>query len=327
MKMITYLLLIFIIVFAILILMTIPTTNCEDFAHEGNGGGGDSHGGSSHGGGNEIGGMGGMSNGNMGNGNRGGDFAGSSTQTDTLENAINNNSTLQNQGSGKLNNILNNQPNQNTMSVAQMNNTINQLNQNSTQQTQMNDNANQQKNQRMLQESRQERKQELSQEMPTMEETTKIRLQTPVRLEMQLPYVQSPSEQPQYSNNAIQTRTENNGNIFKAGIISNNTIINGDTNSKIKHIIKKSAELSFLALENNKEPVSALKSSNYAIAYVSALQEIYTEEQIQNATNINLNQFKNELLKIQNTIITNIKNTCSPLELDKQYLLKIIRNI
>ena len=304
--MLSYLLGILIIVFFLLTLMTTSTTR-EGFAHES---GGSSHGGSSHGG------MGNREMGNREMGNRGM----GSRQNDTLENAIGNGplaqSNNQNQDSGKLNNILNNQPVQNiapmpTMSQADNINARTSNNMNLQ-------NERQQKNQRMSQELRQESRQELEQEMQ------KIRFQIPVRLEMELPYEQSGTETPKYSNNMTQIPPENNRT---PGAQLENMVKKGDTNTKIKNIIKKSAELSFLALDNNKEPVSALKSSNYAIAYVSALQEIYTDDQIQNAANINLNQFKNELLKIQTTITANIKNTCSPSETDKQYLLKIINNI
>ena len=195
----------------------------------------------------------------------------------------------------------------------QMNNINSQINNNLNLQ-----NERPQKNPRMTQESRQQSKQELEQA------TNRIRFQMPVRLEMELPYEQSTDENKKYSNDMIQIQAENNKNI---GTQLENIIKKGNANIKIKNIIKKAAELSLLALDNSKEPISSLKSSNYAIAYVSTLQEIYTDDQIQNATNINVNQFKNELLKIQTTITANIKNTCSSLETDKQYLLKIINNI
>lgn len=193
----------------------------------------------------------------------------------------------------------------------QMNNINSQINNNLNLQ-----NERPQKNLKMTQESRQETAQELEPRM------NKIRFQTPVRLEMELPYEQSSSEDKKYSNDMIQTPADKNISTHLENIIKK-----GDVNIKIKNIIKKAAQLSFLALDNSKEPVYSLKSSNYAIAYVSVLQEIYTDDQIQNATNINLNQFKNELLKIQSTITANIKNTCLSLETDKQYLLKIINNI
>jgi len=318
--MLTYLLVILIIVFVLLTVTTTSTTSStyEGFTHET---GSNSHGSNSHGGsGTKMGHMGGNLS--------------TSRQNDTLENAINNNSPMrpnqQNYDSGKLTSILNNQPNTltpiQTTNVNQMNQ-MNQINQNKqtnqpiippTQTNNMNrqnDKHTEQPRKIMNQESNQELNQESNQEM------NKIRFQTPTRLEMELPYEQPANEIPKYSNDMVKSPTENNTNN------TNNKNTFTDSNSKIKNIIKKSAELSFLALDNNKEPVSALKSSNYAMAYVSALQEIYTNDQIQSATNIDLSQFKNELLKIQNTITANIKNTCSSSESDKQYLLKIINNV
>ncbi len=304
--MISYLLGILIIIFILLTLTKSTDTTREGFAH-GSGGGSNSSSSSSS--------------------NPAHSMNGNSKQTNPLENTlpisqINNNSNPQNNNSNPQNNNLNPQ----NKNMDPQNNNLNPQNNNSNPQNNnlnpQNNNMGLQNNNMGLQNERHQKNQGTLQETPnsTMGEINRMRFQTPTRLEMELPYEQlptpNPNPNPTYSYNAVESRTENNTNDTK----------NPNPNTNIKNIIKKSAELSFLALEN-KEPISAMKSSNYAIAYVSALQEIYSDEQIQSATSINLTQFKNELVKIQNTITTNIKNTCSPSNTDKQYLLKIIKNI
>jgi hypothetical protein len=220
-----------------------------------------------------------------------------------LENAINH--SYVNSQSTDLTNILNNQPNQNSNYSTQMNNySNNKLNKNLNQYS-----DNLQQNKPMT---------ELIPVTPEIAETpgiNRIRMQTPVRLEMEMPYIEMPTEVSNYSNNYV-----------KKQLITPIYSTENSQNKKIKDIIKKSAELTYLALEG-KEPLTALKSLNYAIAYVSILREIYGDEQIQNIVNLNLNQYFAELLKIQNNQMSNLKNTCGTLNYDKQYLLKIINQL
>ena len=158
------------------------------------------------------------------------------------------------------------------------------------------------------------------------QEINKIRLETPTRLEMNLPYqepikqIYPESQEQKYLPNQISNSVSNS---------DSNSVSNSDSNpsSKIRQIIKKCAEMSFLALDGGKEPISALKSSNYAVAYLSALQEFYTQNQIENSTNINLPKFKDEIIKIQNKIVSNVKKNCSFQESDKEYLLNVINKL
>jgi len=131
-----------------------------------------------------------------------------------------------------------------------------------------------------------------------------IKLQTPIRLNLKMPNTNITS-----SNN----RTTN--------------INNEQTNNKIKDMVKKTAELSLSALNTNIDTIIALKYANYAIAYFSAIQQIYTKEQIQKATNIDLTIFLNSLLQTQNTVMTNIKNNCMMQNNNKNYLTNIVNNI
>ncbi len=142
------------------------------------------------------------------------------------------------------------------------------------------------------------------------ENINKIHFENPVRLNLPLPNY---SINPELSNSDVDMNNNNNNN-------SNNNN-NQNTNEKIKYLVKKSAELSYLALEN-KEPIDAFRLSNYALAYLTVLQEIYTENEIEKATNVNLYKLKNELLEIQNSTMSKLQknNTNS----NKDYLLNII---
>jgi hypothetical protein len=100
--------------------------------------------------------------------------------------------------------------------------------------------------------------------------------------------------------------------------------ISPNINEKIKNIVKESALLSISSLDNKENPINALKSANYSFGYLSALREIYSDEQIQSATNIDIDKYKDELLKIQAQSVSNITTRCSKLANDKEYLLKVI---
>jgi hypothetical protein len=154
----------------------------------------------------------------------------------------------------------------------------------------------------------------------------KINFQIPNRLEMELPYRENVIPENINPSNMMNMNMNMDMGMnmdMDRKLLSD---MNNDFDTKIKQIIKKSAELSFLALEN-KDSISSLKSSNYAIAYINVLKEFFNEEQIQNATGINISEYKNHLLKIQNQINSSIQNSCSTFSNDKQYLLKIINDM
>jgi len=106
----------------------------------------------------------------------------------------------------------------------------------------------------------------------------------------------------------------------KKGIIKQENI---DNQIKLQTPIRLNLKMP----NTNIDTIIALKYANYAIAYFSAIQQIYTKEQIQKATNIDLTIFLNSLLQTQNTVMTNIKNNCMMQNNNKNYLTNIVNNI
>ena len=84
------------------------------------------------------------------------------------------------------------------------------------------------------------------------------------------------------------------------------TGINSDV---IQKLIKKSASWATTAQQDT-SPLKATMHANYAIGYLWALKDISTEFDIQKASGINLKQFEEHILNVQEMVTKKVTDAC-----------------
>lgn len=95
----------------------------------------------------------------------------------------------------------------------------------------------------------------------------------------------------------------------------------------IKKLVRQTSRWSMAAMQD-KSPVIEVMHANYGVAFLKILLSIATEDEIKSATNIDVEKFKEEILKIQQ--ITNLKlsKSCPKYTINnnKEYLQNILIN-
>ena len=69
----------------------------------------------------------------------------------------------------------------------------------------------------------------------------------------------------------------------------------------IEKLVKQSARYATIA-QQDKSPMTALLHANYAVSYLYALNDIATENQIHNATGIDVKKFKEHVINVQDMV-------------------------
>lgn len=84
-----------------------------------------------------------------------------------------------------------------------------------------------------------------------------------------------------------------------------------DKDNMIKILLNKST--TWITTSNNDtNAIIALLHANYATGYLRAMSDIFTEEEITNASGINLSEFRNKIIKEQNIITNHVMKLCYP---------------
>ena len=78
------------------------------------------------------------------------------------------------------------------------------------------------------------------------------------------------------------------------------------------------------AAEQDKSPIINLLHANYGAGFLWALKDIYTDQEIQQAANINILEFEKKIIHIQDKSTKIVSKNCPQFYKDlDQYLLKI----
>jgi hypothetical protein len=77
----------------------------------------------------------------------------------------------------------------------------------------------------------------------------------------------------------------------------------------IEKLVKQSARYATIA-QQDKSPMTALLHANYAASYLYALKDIATENQIHNATGIDVKKFKEHIINVQDMVSKKTSETC-----------------
>lgn len=79
-----------------------------------------------------------------------------------------------------------------------------------------------------------------------------------------------------------------------------------------------------IAGEQDKSPIISVLHANYGAGYLWAIKDIATNDEVFNATGINMNEFENKVLKIQDATTRNVVKSCPEFKGDlDNYLQKI----
>lgn len=70
------------------------------------------------------------------------------------------------------------------------------------------------------------------------------------------------------------------------------------TKNSMHKLIKQSAKYAIIA-QQDASPVMSVRHANYAVAYLQALKEIGSDNQIHNATGIDVKKFKEHIFNVQ----------------------------
>lgn len=74
-----------------------------------------------------------------------------------------------------------------------------------------------------------------------------------------------------------------------------------DMKHAIEKLVKQSARYATIAQQDT-SPMTALLHANYAASYLYALKDIATENQIHNATGIDVKKFKEHIVNVQDMV-------------------------
>lgn len=80
------------------------------------------------------------------------------------------------------------------------------------------------------------------------------------------------------------------------------------TKQSIQKLVKQSARYATTAQQDT-SPMTALLHANYAVSYLNALKDIATDNQIHNATGIDVKKFKEHIMNVQDMVTKKTSDT------------------
>ena len=81
------------------------------------------------------------------------------------------------------------------------------------------------------------------------------------------------------------------------------------TKNSMHKLIKQSAKYAIIA-QQDASPVMSVRHANYAVAYLQALKEIGSDNQIHNATGIDVKKFKEHVTNVQDMVTRKTSEKC-----------------
>lgn len=103
-------------------------------------------------------------------------------------------------------------------------------------------------------------------------------------------------------------------------LVKNNDCSKLDKN--IKTLIRQTARWSVAAIQD-KNPLIAVLHANYGTGYLGALRDIATDQQIKNATGIDIREFSKHIIDIQEKTTKYASFKCPQFAPEMSYLAKI----
>ena len=97
----------------------------------------------------------------------------------------------------------------------------------------------------------------------------------------------------------------------------------GSDDSGIPKLIKQCAKWATTAQQDD-SPLLATLHANYAVGYLWALKDLWTPEQINKKAGINLTQFEEHILNMQDMVTKKVIKKCPEFEGDVDFYLSTI---
>ena len=88
-----------------------------------------------------------------------------------------------------------------------------------------------------------------------------------------------------------------------------NKKMDSQKNDTIKTLLRQSARW-VMASNQDRNPIIALQHANFGVGYLSALRDIATDEEIEAVSGVNVQKFKNEIIKEQSVITKHVMKLC-----------------
>lgn len=114
---------------------------------------------------------------------------------------------------------------------------------------------------------------------------------------------------------------------YKTSTLTNSHISTNSNNSNCKYdiirtLLRQSARWS-IAASQDKNAMIAVLHANYGVGYLWALKDIATDQEILEATNIDILQFRDNVVKIQDNVTKYMASLCPEYAPTDSYLARI----
>jgi hypothetical protein len=97
----------------------------------------------------------------------------------------------------------------------------------------------------------------------------------------------------------------------------------GSSGADIVKLVKQSAKWATTA-QQDESPLLATLHANYAVGYLWALKDIYSSEEISKTAGVNITQFEEHILNVQDMVTKKVIKRCPEFEGDVDFYLSSI---
>jgi hypothetical protein len=94
-------------------------------------------------------------------------------------------------------------------------------------------------------------------------------------------------------------------------------------NSDVVKLVKQSAKWATTA-QQDESPLLATLHANYAVGYLWALKDLYNTEEISKKAGVNITQFEEHILNVQDMVTKKVVKKCPEFEGDVDFYLSSI---
>jgi hypothetical protein len=98
-----------------------------------------------------------------------------------------------------------------------------------------------------------------------------------------------------------------------------------DTLNTVLHVLTRQAARWTTAANQDSNPLIAVLHANYGTGYLWAIKDIATDNEVYNATGIDMKKFTREITNIQDKVTTKLAGLCKNYAPKENYLVNISR--
>lgn len=98
-----------------------------------------------------------------------------------------------------------------------------------------------------------------------------------------------------------------------------------DTLNTVLHVLTRQAARWTTAANQDNNPLIAVLHANYGTGYLWAIKDIATDNEVYNATGIDMKKFTREITNVQDKVTTKLAGLCKNYAPKESYLVNISR--